>query len=196
MAMRFFGPLYDWVLRWSSHRLAPRYLAGVSFAESSFFPIPPDVMLIPMAVARPERAAWFAFLTTIASVAGALFGYVIGYFALEALMPAIEAAGWQQDYLEAVAWFERWGLWVMLLAGFTPLPFKLFTIAAGALSLALLPFLLGSFIGRGLRFSLVAAVAGMLGPRVEPWVRRWIEWLGWGVLVLALVLWWLWQRGG
>lgn len=193
--MRIFGPLYNRVLRWSAHRLAPRYLAGVSFAESSFFPIPPDIMLVPMAVARPERASWFALLTTVASVAGALLGYAIGHFALEALLPWIEAAGMAEDYRTAVAWFDRWGLWVMLLAGFTPLPFKLFTIAAGALSLALLPFLAGCFIGRGARFGLVATVAGMLGPRVEPWVRKWIEWLGWGLLLIVLVLWLYWQYG-
>ena len=194
--MRLFGPLYDRALRWSAHRLAPRYLAGVSFAESSFFPSPPDVMLIPMAVARPERAAWFALITTVASVAGALLGYVVGYFALEALLPWIEAAGLYGDYREAVSWFERWGLWVMLLAGFTPLPFKLFTVAAGALSLALIPFLVGSFIGRGTRFGLVALVAGMLGPRVEPWVRKWIEWLGWGALAVVGIVWLYWQYGG
>ena len=194
--MRIFGPLYDRVLRWSAHRLAPRYLAGVSFAESSFFPIPPDIMLIPMAVARPQRAVWFALVTTLASVAGALLGYAVGYFALELLLPWIEAAGLYEDYREAVAWFNRWGLWVMLLAGFTPLPFKLFTIAAGALALALLPFLVGSFIGRGARFFLVALVAGMLGPRVEPWVRRWVEWLGWGLLLLIGLAWLYWQYGG
>lgn len=193
--MRVFGPLYDRVLRWSAHRLAPRYLAAVSFAESSFFPIPPDVMLLPMSVALPSRAAWFALLTTLASVAGALLGYVVGYFALGLFIPWIEAAGMMSDYHEAVAWFEQWGLWVMLLAGFTPLPFKLFTIAGGALALPLLPFLAGSFIGRGARFGLVAAVAGMLGPRVEPWVKRWIEWLGWGTLLIVAAAWLYWQYG-
>lgn len=194
--MRLFGPLYDRVLRWSAHRHASRYLAAMSFAESSFFPIPPDVMLLPMSVARPRRAAWFALITTIASVAGGLLGYAIGYFAIELLLPWIESMGLMEDYREAVRWFERWGIWIMLLAGFTPLPFKIFTVAAGALALPLLPFLLGSFIGRGSRFALVAAVGGILGPRVEPWVRRWIEWIGYGVLVLALIAWWLWQNNG
>lgn len=193
--MRIFGPLYDRVLRWSGHRHAPRYLAALSFAESSFFPVPPDVMLVPMSVSRPERAAGFALLTTLASVAGALVGYAIGHFALEALLPWIEAAGLLPQYREAVTWFEDWGLWVVLVAGFTPLPYKAFTIAAGALSLSLLPFLLGSLIGRGARFGLVAALAGILGPRVEPVVRRWIEWLGWAVLALALAA-WLALRGG
>lgn len=194
--MRLFGPLYDRVLRWSAHPRAPRYLAALSFAESSFFPIPPDVMLVPMAVSRPERSAWFALLTTVASVAGAVLGYVIGYYAIGIILPWLERAGMLAEYEAAVLWFDRWGLWVILLAGFTPLPYKVFTIAAGALSLSLVPFLIGSLIGRGARFGLVAAIAGILGPKVEPWVRRWVEWLGWGVLALAAIAWWWWQNGG
>jgi membrane protein YqaA with SNARE-associated domain len=187
--VRLFGPLYDRVIAWSGHRHAPRYLAVLSFTESSFFPIPPDVMLAPMAVSRPERCWWFALITTVASVAGALLGYAIGYFALELLLPWIEEAGMLGEYHEAVSWFNAWGLWVVLLAGFTPLPYKLFTIAAGALNLALIPFLIGSFIGRGARFFLVSGIAGKVGPRVEPFLRRWIEWFGWGVLALAAVVW-------
>ena len=130
--MRLFGPIYDRVLGWSSHPRAPRYLAAMSFAESSFFPIPPDVMLIPMAVARPERMLWLALLTTVASVAGAVLGYAIGYFAIDLLLPWVERIGWLAEYRSAVAWFDEWGLWVVLLAGFTPVPYKAFTIAAGA----------------------------------------------------------------
>ena len=194
--LRIFGPLYDRVLGWSAHPHAPRYLAAMSFAESSFFPIPPDVMLVPMAVARPERTAWLALITTLASVAGAVLGYAIGYFALETLLPWIEQAGLGDAYRRAVVWFDQWGLWVVLLAGFTPIPYKAFTIAAGALSLSLVPFLVGSLIGRGARFALVASVAGLLGPRVEPMVRRWIEWLGWAVLALAVVAWLFWRSHG
>lgn len=194
--MRMFGPLYDRVLRWSAHRHAPRYLAALSFAESSFFPIPPDVMLVPMSVSRPRRAAAFAVLTTVASVAGAVLGYVIGYYAIGAILPWIERVGMYEEYQAAVLWFREWGLWVVLLAGFTPLPYKAFTIAAGALALPLAPFLIGSLLGRGARFGLVAAVAGILGPRVEPWVRRWIEWLGWGVLLLAVIAWIWWRTAG
>lgn len=188
--MRIFGPLYERTLTWAAHPYAPRYLAAVSFAEASFFPIPPDVMLVPMAVSRPERCAWFALITTVASVLGAVLGYLIGYFALGMLLPWIEAVGLLDQYHTAVAWFATWGLWVVLLAGFAPIPYKVFTLAAGALSLALVPFLLGSLIGRGARFFLVGVLAGRLGPRVEPWVRRWIEWIGW-ILVAAAALAWL-----
>lgn len=194
--LRLFGPMYDRVLRWSGHRHAPRYLAALSFSESSFFPIPPDVMLVPMVLSRPERGWWLAALTTVASVAGALLGYVVGYFALEALLPWIESAGLMAEYQEAVTWFETWGLWVVLLAGFSPLPYKVFTIAAGALSLPLLPFLAGSIIGRGARFGLVAGLASSFGPRVEPLIRRWVEWLGWAVVAAAGVAWVVLRNGG
>jgi len=183
--MRLFGPMYDRVLHWAAHPRAPRYLAALAFAEASFFPIPPDVMLVPMAVTRPARSLHFALLATIASVAGATLGYAIGYYAVDMLLPWIHAAGLRGDYQEAVGWFREWGLWVVLLAGFTPLPYKVFTVAAGALSLSLVPFLVGSLLGRGARFVLVAWVAARLGPRMEPAARRWIEWLGWGVVALA-----------
>ena len=123
--------LYDRVMALAAHRLAVWWLMLVSFIESSVFPIPPDVMLVPMAVRRPRRAAWFAILTTIASVAGAVLGYVIGYYAIGAILPWIESAGMLEEYEAAVLWFRDWGLWVVLLAGFTPLPYKAFTIAAG-----------------------------------------------------------------
>ena len=194
--VRIFGPLYDRTLQWAAHRHAPRYLAALSFAESSFFPIPPDVMLVPMAVSRPEQSVRFALITTLASVAGALLGYAVGFFALELLLPWIEQAGLLPEYREAVAWFGAWGLWVVLLAGFTPLPYKVFTVAAGALGLALVPFLIGSLIGRGARFFLVGLLAGHFGPRVEPWLRRSIEWLGWGVLAAAAGAWWLLRANG
>ena len=194
--VRIFGPLYDLTLQWAAHRHAPRYLAALSFAESSFFPIPPDVMLVPMAVSRPQHSVRFALITTLASVAGALLGYVIGFFALELLLPWIERAGLLPEYREAVAWFDAWGLWVVLLAGFTPLPYKVFTVAAGALGLALAPFLIGSLIGRGARFFLVGLLAGHLGPRVEPWLRRSVERLGWGVLAAAAAAWLLLRATG
>lgn len=183
--MTLFTRLYDAVLRWSAHRHAPRYLAVLSFAESSFFPIPPDVMLVPMAVARPSRAMALALLTTVASVAGGLAGYAIGYFALELIEPLLREFGYWGGYQRARGLFEQWGFWVVLLAGFSPVPYKVFTIAAGTLGLGLVPFTIASVVGRGSRFFLVAAVAGWGGPRVEPLLRRYIDWIGWATVVLA-----------
>ena len=184
--MKLFGPLYDRVMRWSRHRYAPRYLAALSFAESSFFPIPPDVMLAPMAAARPDRSVNLAFITTLFSVLGGVLGYVIGWLAFGLVEPWVITAGYGEQLEQARDWFDIWGVWVVLVAGFSPIPYKLFTITAGALSMALLPFIIASFIGRGARFFAVALLIGWLGPKVEQRLRPYMEWLGW-LTVLLLV---------
>ena len=139
-------------MQWSRHRHAPRYLAGLSFAESSFFPIPPDVMLAPMCLAQPAKAMHFALLTTVASVLGGLAGWMIGYFAFDAIEPWLRTSSYWGAYQTAQAWFGRWGFWAVLLAGFSPIPYKVFTIAAGVAAMSLLPFVLASILGRGGRF--------------------------------------------
>lgn len=183
-----FSWLYTRTLRWAAHRHAPRYLAVLSFAESSFFPVPPDVMLMPMSLAQPTRALWFAMLTTIASVLGGLFGYLIGYFAMEAVEPLIEQMGHAETLGRAQDWFQVYGFWVVLLAGFSPIPYKIFTIAAGGLALPVLPFLAASLVGRGSRFYLVAALTAWGGPRMEPWIRRYVERIGWACVVILVLL--------
>jgi membrane protein YqaA with SNARE-associated domain len=182
-----FAPVYDRVMRWSAHRHARWYLAGLSFSESSFFPVPPDVMLAPMVVARPERSMQLAMLTTVASALGGLLGYFIGFFAIQVVEPWIVLYGYEQAYYQAQAWFMQWGFWAVFLAGFSPIPYKIFTITAGALSLSLIPFLIASFIGRGARFFLVAKLLASFGPRLEPTIRKYIEWLGWLTVVAAVV---------
>ncbi len=185
--MKLFGPLYDRVLSWSRHPKAPWYLGGLSFAESSFFPIPPDVMLAPMALARPERWFRLALITTLASVAGGLLGYLIGWAAMDAVLPWIERMGYGTKLLAAREWFDQWGFWAVFLAGFSPIPYKAFTITAGGLGMALLPFTFASVIGRGGRFFLVAFLMARFGPAAEAKLKPAIEWLGWG-MVAALVL--------
>lgn len=182
-----FGRLYDMVLGWAAHRRAPWLLGAMSFAESSFFPIPPDVMLAPMVLARPRRAWGLAAITTVASVLGGLFGYLIGYFALELVLPLLERLDYMHQYELAHAWFERWGFWVVLVAGFSPIPYKLFTIAAGAVLLNPLVFVLASLAGRGGRFFLVAGLLAWGGPRLEPWLRTYIERIGWATVALLVV---------
>ncbi len=185
--MRIFSSLYARTMRWSVHPHAQWYLAGLSFAESSFFPIPPDVMLAPMSLARRERAFRYATLTTLASVAGGLAGYAIGYFALAAVTPWMQELGYWDNYLRVQEWFQRWGFWAVLVAGFSPIPYKLFTIAAGALGLFIPTFVLGSLIGRGGRFFLVAALIVAGGEKLESGLRRYIDVIGWAT-VAALVL--------
>lgn len=186
--MALFTRLYDRVMHWARHRHAAWYLGGLSFAESSFFPIPPDVMLAPMSLARPRRAWFYALITTLTSVAGGLLGYAIGHFALEWLTPLIGEGGrWHEHYLHAHAWFAKWGFWAVFLAGFSPIPYKVFTITAGTLAMPLPPFVLASCIGRGMRFFMVAGLLAWGGPRMEAMLRRYVEWLGWLLVVLAVV---------
>ena len=189
--MRLFGPLYDRVLGWAAHPKARWYLGGLSFAESSFFPIPPDVMLAPMALARPVDAWRLALLTTLTSVAGGVLGYVIGYFALDMIEPWLVSSGHWEGYLRARDWFETWGFWAVLAAGFSPIPYKLFTIAAGALAMFLPVFVLASIVGRGGRFFLVAGLIRWGGAPMETRLRRHVEFLGWLFVGLLLIAWFI-----
>lgn len=195
-----FARLYAKAMAWAGHVHAPRYLAALSFAESSFFPIPPDVMLIPMSIERPERAWRFALLTTLSSVLGGIAGYLLGWLAFEAIEPALHYLGYWDKYLMVRDWFGRWGLWVVFVAGFSPIPYKLFTLSAGALSMMFLPFVLVSLIGRGARFFLVAFLVRFLkprlGPHLGPIVHQYIEWFGWTTVVALLVaIVWIWVGG-
>ena len=184
--MRLFSVLYDKVITWSRHPKAPWVLAGVSFSESSFFLVPPDVMLMPMSLAQPHRAVFFATLTTIMSVLGGLFGYIIGLWALDWVLPLLDGH-YAAQYQQVQSWFATWGFWAVLIAGFSPVPYKLFTITAGAMSMALLPFVLASFIGRGARFYLVALLMAWGGAAMEAQIQRWVEWIGWGLVALLVV---------
>mgnify|MGYP000701696757 FL=1 len=187
--MRIFGWLYERAMHWSRHDHAPRYLAGLTFAESSFFPIPPDVMLAPMVLARRERAWYLATLTTGASVLGGLFGYLIGmYFYTQVGERVVEFYHAEEAFIEIHSWFEAYGIWVILVAGFTPIPYKLFTITAGILSMTLVPFLLFSLVGRGARFFLVAALIYWGGEPLERVIRKYIDLIGWVVLIVLVLL--------
>lgn len=185
--MRLFSALYERTLRLARHRHAPWYLAGLSFAESSFFPVPPDAMLAPMTLAQPRQAWRLAALTTAASTLGGLLGYLIGTLAFEAIEPVLHEYGYWSRFQQAQAWFADWGVWAVFLAGFSPIPYKVFTIAAGVVSMSLLPFIAASLIGRGARFFLVAGFIAWGGTRMEQALRRHVDLIGWG-LVLALAL--------
>ena len=191
--MRLFSALYTRVMRWAAHPRAPWYLAALSFSESSFFPIPPDVMLAPMALAQPTRAWRFALLTLVASVLGGLLGYLIGYAAFTLVEPIIHNAGYWELYLRAHDWFQRWGFWAIFIAAFTPIPYKMFTIAAGAIAMALLPFVIASIIGRGARFFLVAGLMVWGGERMQHLLLKYVDRIGWLVILLAVGI-YLWQR--
>jgi len=185
--LKLFTSLYDKALSWARHPKATWYLSGLSFAESSFFPIPPDVMLMPMSLATPQKAFYYAWLTTFFSLLGGILGYAIGYWAIDLVLPFIESIGYAHKMEQVQAFFTEYGVWIIFIAGFSPLPYKLFTITAGATSMALLPFLLASFIGRGARFYLVAGLMKWGGAKMEASIRKWVDWLGWGFVLLLVI---------
>lgn len=191
--MKIFSVLYDRVLAWSAHRHAERYLAALSFAESSFFPIPPDVMLAPMTLAQPRLGWRYAAVTTIASVLGGIAGYAIGWLAIDAVAPLLERLGYIGTYERATEWFEQYGFLAILAAGFSPIPYKVFTIAGGALTMFFPGFVVASLLGRGARFFMVAGIIVFGGPRMEPLLRKYVDRIGWAVVVLILVAVVVWQ---
>ena len=191
--MKFFSKLYARVMQWAKHPHANRYLMGLSFAESSFFPIPPDVMLAPMSLAKPDKAWRYALLTTIASVLGGIFGYLIGMFAFDLIEPWLHKLGYWDRYTNTVTWFETWGVWIVFLAGFSPIPYKIFTITSGVMSMAFLPFVIASAIGRGARFYLVAGLMVWGGERMENALQQYIDRLGWIVILVVIVGYFLWK---
>ncbi|MBN9478669.1 MAG: DedA family protein [Bordetella sp.] len=156
--------LYDWVFSLARHRHATRSLAVVSFAESSFFPIPPDVMLAPMVLARPERAYVYALVCTVASVLGGIAGYAIGYFLEPVGLQMLAWLGKAETFEASKVLFQQHGAWVILIKGLTPIPFKLITIASGIFQFNLALFIALCVVTRGARFFLVAFVLRRWGP--------------------------------
>jgi len=186
--MKIFSALYGRAMVWARHPHAPWYLGGLSFAESCCFPVPPDVMLAPMSLAHPERAWRLATLTTLASVAGGWLGYALGGLAFDWVQPLLRDAGYWPAYLQVREWYTLWGFWAVFLAAFSPIPYKVFTISAGVIGMSLIPFTLASLIGRGARFFLVAAVMAWGGQRMEGALHRYIDRIGWILVLVVLTL--------
>jgi len=165
--------LYDRVLRLAAHPRAELWLALVSFAESSFFPIPPDAMLVPMCLARPDRAFRYALICTIASVVGGVVGYGIGWGLYEAVAaPVIRFYHYEAQYEAFKALFDQYGLWVILIKGLTPIPYKIVTIASGAVHFDFAVFMLASIATRGARFYLVAFLVRRFGPPIRAFIEE------------------------
>jgi len=168
-----FEKLYARTMQLAAGRRAPGTLAAVSFAESSFFPVPPDLLLIPMCLAARDRAFFFAGLCTLFSVLGALLGYGIGFFFFETIGSAVlEFYGFAEAFAEFQTRYREWGLWIVAGAGFTPFPYKVITIASGVAGMDVLPFALASFVSRGLRFYIVAALLWYFGPSIQGFVEK------------------------
>ncbi|WKE66454.1 DedA family protein [Gallaecimonas kandeliae] len=190
--MKIFSPFYDKVLRWAVHPHAPRYLVAMSFAESIFWPIPTDVMLAPMALTQPRQAWRFALFATLASVLGGAVGFALGWLLFEpVVMPFVDFMGYQHQMETAKSWFDHYGIWVVLLASFSPLPYKVFTVTAGVMQMLFLPFMAVSLVGRAARFFLVAGLMRLGGAPMAEKLRSSIDWLGWATVLLAVAAYWM-----
>jgi len=182
-----FRPIYDYMIRLSEHPRAMHALAVVSFTESSFFPIPPDAMVIPMVLAQREKAYKIAAVCTVFSVLGGLAGYAIGYFVFDTVGQwVIGLYGLQEGAKEYQDWYAEWGVWVILIKGLTPIPYKLVTIASGAAHFSLLMFTVASIITRGARFFLIAALLRKYGEPVRAFIEKRLDLISW--LFLAAII--------
>lgn len=190
--MSVFRPLYDWTLRQAEGRHASAALFLVAFAESSFFPLPPDVMLLPMALARRDRAYRYALICTIGSVLGGLLGYAIGAFFFATLGQwIIDVYHLEEGFRRFHDQFNAWGVWIILAKGLTPIPFKLVTIASGVALLPLVPFTLASLATRGARFFLIAFLVRRFGAPIQVFVEKYLTWIALGVLAAIVFGFWL-----
>lgn len=171
--MKMLRGLYDWVIALAGHRHALWALAAIAFIESSVFPIPPDVLMIPMIVARPSRAFLIATVATLASVTGGMLGYYIGWGLMDAVgRPVLEFYGAQGSFDDLARRFNEYGAWAVLVAGVTPFPYKVITIFSGATHLNLALFVTVSFVARSLRFFLIAALLWRFGAPMRDFIER------------------------
>jgi len=182
-----FAGLYNRAMCWAEHPKRERYLVGVSIFESFIFPLPTALLMIPMVIATPDKAIRLATITTIMSVFGAAIGYLLGWGAMSIIEPWITQMGWLPKLESARADFVTYGVLAVGIGAFTPAPFKIFTVTAGMLSMSFIPFLLVSLIGRAAHFYMIALLMAWAGPKMEPVVRKYIEWLGWAIIVLAVI---------
>jgi membrane protein YqaA with SNARE-associated domain len=165
--------LYDWIMELAASDRAPSALFWVSFIESSFFPIPPDVMLIPMALANRAKAWWYATIATVGSVVGGLLGYVIGYLLFDLVgKPILNLYGYTDKFHEFAAQYNEYGSWIVFMAGLTPFPYKVITIASGTTSMNILMFIVASIAGRAGRFFAVAGLLYFFGQPIRAFIER------------------------
>jgi membrane protein YqaA with SNARE-associated domain len=190
--MRLFKPLYEFALRWAVHPRAEQVLAGLSFIEAFIFPVAPEIMLAPMTLAKPRLWARYATVSLCASLLGSFVGYALGHFAFQMVRPLFEDLGWMPKLIEIIDRLHDQGAWktfgLLVLAGFIPIPLKIFTWASGVVGVPLPAFVAGMLIGRGKRVFAVAGAIRLGGERAEKTLHRWIEWIGWGLVVLIASL--------
>ena len=182
-----FAGLYNRAMLWAEHPKRERYLVGVSIFESFIFPLPTALLMIPMVIATPDKAIRLATITTIMSVFGAAIGYLLGWGAMSIIEPWITQLGWLPKLESARAEFVTYGVLAVGIGAFTPAPFKIFTVTAGMLSMSFIPFLLVSLVGRAAHFYMIALLMAWAGPKMEATVKKYIEWIGWAMLLIVVI---------
>jgi membrane protein YqaA with SNARE-associated domain len=182
--------LYDWMLAWADHRSGPAALGAISFAESSFFPIPPDPLLLALCLGKPRKALLFGGICTLGSVLGGMFGYLLGALLWSGIggffftyVPGVTP----EAFATVQVWYQRWGFWAVFLAGFTPLPYKVFTLASGVFSISFPVFVIASTISRGLRFFIEAGLVYFFGPPIQRFIDRHFNRLAWAFGALLVL---------
>ena len=181
--------LYDWTLAWAYRPSSSYALFALAFAESSFFPVPPDVLLMPLALGNPRRWFYYASLCSIASVIGGIFGYFIGWglwWAVGDFFFRYVPGFTRQAFDQVDGWYQKYNFWIVFTAGFTPIPYKLITVTAGVFKINFATFAVASAVGRASRFFLVAGLMRLFGPRITPFIDKYFNWLA--LLFTALLI--------
>ena len=182
--------LYGWVVKWSGHKNAQSALAGISFAESSFFPLPPDPLLMAMVFAKPKKWLKYAAITLVASVLGGLFGYLIGSVFFDSIGDwLLSTLHLEEGFKDVENLYLQYSFWIVFVSAISPIPYKIFTIAAGVFKVNLIGFLIASIIGRGLRFFAVAGLASFLGHKYKDKIEQYIDLVSLGLVVLLVLAW-------
>ncbi|MDQ6994209.1 MAG: YqaA family protein [Mariprofundaceae bacterium] len=179
---------YHWTLAWADHPQAQWALFFIALIEASVFPIPPDILLLALALGRPDLAFRFASICTAGSTVGAAIGYAIGLFLFASIAePLLQTYGMMGQFHQVESWFGDWGLWLVLIAGFSPIPFKVITIAAGAFGLPFVGFIFTALLSRGARFFLESGLLYWGGDKLRAWVERYFEWASLGIALLLIL---------
>jgi len=183
----FLRRMYDWTISWAERPGGTWALFFLAFAESSFFPIPPDVLLIALCVGASKKSFRFAAVCALGSVLGGIAGYSIGHWGYDVIGEPIVKFYHGEAVMEKIqGWYNEYGFWGTLAAAVTPIPYKVFTIASGVFKFPFLPFMLASIIGRSFRFCLVASVIYAFGPKVRTLIEKYFDWLAWVLLILGV----------
>ncbi len=187
--MKIFSKMYELCLKWAKHKYAVYYLGFMSFAESFIFPIPVDVMLAPMCLARLEKSWHYALVATVTSVLGGIFGYYLGVFLFDSLVqPFLVDLGYIEKFNLVAEMVRSDGAWIVFVSAFAPIPYKLATISAGIADISFLEFLIASITGRAGRFYLVAGLMKFGGEKMEQKLHQIIDYLGWAVVLVAIIV--------